>query len=947
MAYSESTVDTRSGSGDLYLLGRYVNDYTTSLIWALRATGDLSFLDRAAELWENARLDLSDAWCNGTTDGYLNWLWLYDPTASAFYCNDLHEMDDSMTHGVVAMLAHALDQNRQFGNGYGAKADFWVDYLENHFLQKWYDRDGSALISWQSGGLYKRLTHPRMNQLRIAYYLHKITGNTFYVDRAQEMVQELVVGLEVNPTVPTAYQWKHQISGNDEGYQRINYAHYYMNGILEMYFEQFDVYGDESEMQKYMSTFRDVVLTKFGSPWNNMSYLVDGSGSTSMNLYGLTSFARWDTTGTLLQIANDVYSTSSNVALSAGVLLGLTDREVGSENVAPYTAYYDAESGTIQSSFQVALDPLASNGAYVTTPPGTPTLTTGTAEIAIPINVPSSGTYYLWARILGPASDQDASFVGVDGSLDRVFPSTLGVWEWVRVEVTHGSGDYAHLLSAGPHELAVGHGEAEAQVDVLLVTDDSQLVPTSGIVKLFFTQFGNGAGMTSTIVLSNPSTTMTVSGQINFFDEDGLPFSVGLATTERDGTALLAKAISPLQVTSNVQFTIPPLSAVTISTDGQGEKPSVGSAIVTSNGSLGGVIRFSIPGAGIVGVGASQPVRGFIVPARRKTDGINTGLAIQNTEGFPVTLDLTLRDPEGEEVPNGTATIEDLVATGHLAKFIDELFPSADTGDFQGTLAVDVTGGKVAAAALELGPEAGQFTTLPVTSTATAMPGMQTTNFAQFGNGNGLVSDIVVVNPSSSETATGTAEFFDGSGAPLPVGIVGREETASTADFSIPASGAATISTDGQGETANVGSAVVTSESSVGGIIRFSIPGIGFAGVGASQPVSGFIVPARRMPEGIRTGVAVHNVEDVAVTLNLTLRDMEGEEVPNGEAAIEDLAATGHIAKFIDELFPTADIGDFEGTLVVEVTGGNVAATALELGSQPGQFTTLPVTPLQ
>ena len=41
------------------------------------------------------------------------------------------------------------------------------------------------------------------------------------------------------------------------------------------------------------------------------------------------------------------------------------------------------------------------------------------------------------------------------------------------------------------------------------------------------------------------------------------------------------------------------------------------------------------------------------------------------------------------------------------------------------------------------------------------------------------------------------------------------------------------------------------------------------------------------------------------------------------------------------------DTNDFEGTLVVEVTGGEVAATALELGNQPGQFTTLPVTPLQ
>ena len=38
---------------------------------------------------------------------------------------------------------------------------------------------------------------------------------------------------------------------------------------------------------------------------------------------------------------------------------------------------------------------------------------------------------------------------------------------------------------------------------------------------------------------------------------------------------------------------------------------------------------------------------------------------------------------------------------------------------------------------------------------------------------------------------------------------------------------------------------------------------------------------------------------------------------------------------------------DDDQPLVVEVTGGRVAATALELGPMPGQFTTLPVTPLE
>ena len=50
--------------------------------------------------------------------------------------------------------------------------------------------------------------------------------------------------------------------------------------------------------------------------------------------------------------------------------------------------------------------------------------------------------------------------------------------------------------------------------------------------------------------------------------------------------------------------------------------------------------------------------------------------------------------------------------------------------------------------------------------------------------------------------------------------------------------------------------------------------------------------------------------------------------------------------KFIDQIFTNVNTDDFEGTLVVRVIGGQAAATALELGSLPGQFTTLPVTAL-
>jgi hypothetical protein len=221
--------------------------------------------------------------------------------------------------------------------------------------------------------------------------------------------------------------------------------------------------------------------------------------------------------------------------------------------------------------------------------------------------------------------------------------------------------------------------------------------------------------------------------------------------------------------------------------------------------------------------------------------------------------------------------------------------------------------------------------------------------FAQFGNGPGLVSDIVLTNPSAANSISGRVDFLDDNGLPFLAGIVGIGETSSV-DFSVFPLGSATISTDGQGAITVVGSAVISSEGTLGGVIRFNISGVGIAGVGASQPLSGFVVPVRREAGGINTGIAIHNTEVTAVTLDLTLRDLQGLPVSGGTATIADLPANGHLAQFIGGeggLFPGANTDDFLGTLVVEVTGGNVATAALELGTVVGEFTTLPVTPLE
>ena len=225
--------------------------------------------------------------------------------------------------------------------------------------------------------------------------------------------------------------------------------------------------------------------------------------------------------------------------------------------------------------------------------------------------------------------------------------------------------------------------------------------------KLYLAQFGNGQGFVSDTVLTNHSTE-TVSGRIDFFGDDGLPLPVGLAASGDEGNLLLTGALTS-KAASSVDFSIAPLDAKTFSSDGQGDLLA-GSVLVSADNNLGGVVRFGIPDVGIAGVGQSQPVSGFIVSVRREVGGINTGIAIQNTGGQPLTLNLTVRTPGGGEV--ATKTIENFPGGGHLARFIYELFPSRD---FEGTLIVETRRGKISATALELGPKPGEFTTLPVT----------------------------------------------------------------------------------------------------------------------------------------------------------------------------------------------------------------------------------------
>ena len=448
----------------------------------------------------------------------------------------------------------------------------------------------------------------------------------------------------------------------------------------------------------------------------------------------------------------------------------------------------------------------------------------------------------------------------------------------------------------------------------------------------YFAHLADGDGFTSSMVITNPSSEETARGLVEFFNNQGFPLRVDI-----EGGV------------ENMPFSVEPLGSVTLTSAGR-SSAGVGSARISSSAPVSGVIRFGSDSLGLAGGGESEALAAFIVPAvRNSAVGLNTGIAMMNPQGVPIEVLLSLHKLDGSDVEGASAT-GSLAARGHLARFIDELFPNADTTDFQGTRVATAvgTGNKIAATAIQIGQSAGEFTTLPVAPFDSRPPGpfgsdrVHEVFFAQLANGGGSSSSIFLTNGSKS-AVEGNIQIFDDNGEPLAVTIDGS--TSSEIPISVPPQGGSVLESDGEGSLV-AGFARVTTDQAVGGTLRFAFPGLGVAGVGATEPVSGLITPVTRsVEEGLSTAIAIASTGS-AVTLTASLRNRSGQVVPSGEATIL-LPPNGHLSRFVQELFPEADTREFEGTLTIEADGGLIAATALQIGTSPGTFTTLPVTPLR
>ena len=473
------------------------------------------------------------------------------------------------------------------------------------------------------------------------------------------------------------------------------------------------------------------------------------------------------------------------------------------------------------------------------------------------------------------------------------------------------------------------------------------------VFTLDFAHFANGTAITSDLVFVNLAPQPALPA-IYFYDTEGAPIA---AESVVDVTG-------DLEITEDggltVQTEMEPLGELTVSTHGRGLLVT-GSVKVVSDGPIGGMLRYDLPHIGEAVVGAGPPLSDALFPVRRQEGGINTGVAIHNLEEEPMEVSCRLM--------SGGAVLEEveipLEANGQTSWPIDQAFPGTDTSDFAGSVGCNTVGeGLFTAVALEMDSGTRIFTTLPVVPVDRGRRGGEAVlDFAHFANGTSITSDLVFVNVKTQPSGRGLTPFdrvipsirpaiyfYDTQGNPIAaesvVDVTGdleiREDGSLTVRTEMDPLGVLTIATHGRGALVT-GSVRVVSARPIGGMLRYNLPHVGEAVVGASPPLSDALFPVRLQEGGINTGVAIHNLEEEPMEVSC---DLMREGVLRDAVSIP-LEANGQTSWFIDQAFPAADTSDFVGSVRCDAVGeGRFSAVALEMDPAIRTFTTLPVFPV-
>lgn len=370
-----------------------------------------------------------------------------------------------------------------------------------------------------------------------------------------------------------------------------------------------------------------------------------------------------------------------------------------------------------------------------------------------------------------------------------------------------------------------------------------------------------------------------------------------------------------------------------------------------------GVAIFGLRLGGVLiseaGVPASAPILTGRIYAEVNAS-LNTGLAIANPNSQEAVITYYFSDETRLSFGTGETRI---AAGGHIAAFLNEEPFNAES-PFSGTFTFssDVPVAVVALRGLTNDRSEFLMTTLPVSPLTAVTDAI--VYFPHFADGEGWISEVILVNPTDS-AMTGTVEFL-GQGSSIgdaqPVNVTINDQTQATFNYSIPGRSSRRLQTAGTNATVQVGS--VRARPDEGGMTPSGLSVISFkvgsttaveAGVPSAQAGQAFRVYAETSgtDPSVQTGIALVNPADTSVPVLFELFDLDGTST--GLTGAVSVPANGQIAQFLDQIAGFESLATpFQGVLRISTTAGTgVAVVGLRIRyNERGEFlitTTAPI----
>jgi hypothetical protein len=279
--------------------------------------------------------------------------------------------------------------------------------------------------------------------------------------------------------------------------------------------------------------------------------------------------------------------------------------------------------------------------------------------------------------------------------------------------------------------------------------------PSSSL--LYFPQFADGGGYTTSLLLLNTSNGIE-SGTLQILDNNGVP----LVVHQVGGTT-----------NSSFSYAIQPGGAFRFQTDGSPATTNVGCVLLTPDFlSLtpisSGVFGYN-PGSILVSE-SGIPAAVSTTHARIYVDlsgNHDTGLAIANVTDTNANITINAFQTDGATGVGTSQGPLQLVGGGHAAEFADQLITGLPVG-FTGVLDVSSTTPFAALTIRSLYNERHDFlmTTFPVADANQVAPSPIV--FPQIADGGGYATQFIFI--SAGEASSSTLAFYDENGTPTGFG---------------------------------------------------------------------------------------------------------------------------------------------------------------------------------